>query len=135
MALKRRRLGYHIGEEEACLPHEGRRRLVYHIGEEEPCLSHCQHWAPLQRRPKCFVHVAGVLEGKHFGNVTKAQRLFQRALDVDPSSEDAQLGFMQCKTLCGDALLQVSLGLFCSYNRSLLLLLGLFCSYTRSLLL
>jgi two-component SAPR family response regulator len=54
----------------------------------------------------CAVHVAGVLEGKHFGNVTKAQRLFQRALDVDPSSEDAQLGFMQCKALGGDALVQ-----------------------------
>lgn len=48
---------------------------------------------------------AGVLEGKQFANVTKAQRLFERALDVDPDSRDAKEGYMHCKSILSGALI------------------------------
>lgn len=48
---------------------------------------------------------AGVLEGKQFANVTKAQRLFERALDVDADSRDAKEGYMHCKSILSGALI------------------------------
>jgi hypothetical protein len=46
-----------------------------------------------------------VLQGKHLGNVSMAERLFARALDIDPSSCEARQGYMHCHALLNKALL------------------------------
>ena len=46
-----------------------------------------------------------VLQGKHLGNLTMAERLFARALDIDPASVEARQGYMHCHALLNKALL------------------------------
>lgn len=48
----------------------------------------------------------GVLIGKHKGNYSEAQRLFERALDIDEECEDAKVGYMQCVSALEGALVQ-----------------------------
>ena len=48
---------------------------------------------------------AAVLQGKHLGNLTMAERLFARALDIDAGSVEARQGYMHCHALLNKALL------------------------------
>ena len=59
----------------------------------------------LERRHTRTLLNFGVLEGKHLGNVSKAARMFERVLDLEPRNADAQAGFMHCQAVLEGAVL------------------------------